>query len=67
MSTLIIGGWILLVGSSDGGITVVPTRYADKHACEQAAADAAKDTPYSIGWRCLKAGDAPAASTGSTE
>lgn len=57
MTALIIGGWILLIGSTTGGITVVPTQYASKDACEAAAKEVEAGLPANVGWRCLKAGE----------
>lgn len=57
VSGLIIGGWILILGTLDSGATVVPTQYPTKEACESAASEAAKGLPSGYTWRCLKAGE----------
>lgn len=58
MTTIIIGGWILVVGHISGTITTIPTRYETKEACEIAAGEAASGLPAAFQWRCIKAGDA---------
>lgn len=59
MNVIILGGWILIIGSYSGGsIVVVPTRYESKQDCTDAAAEAAKGFSASIGWSCLRAGQA---------
>lgn len=54
---LIIGGWILVAGTLDGGITVIPTQYPTRGDCIEAGRNAMQGMPVSVEWTCLKAGE----------
>lgn len=57
MSTIVISGWILIIATTSGDITIVPTQYRTEEACKDAADSGVMALRAVAQYTCVKAGE----------